>query len=108
MGTVERSDIFFEKLKAKLTSLGVQEKLALTIASTIRPVKMEGNTVIAVCKDSFYRDTFIKAKQQEISEVAKDCWGPDVEFFIRSELEPAPASQKKRTRSVSKTSDTSA
>ena len=105
MGTVERSDIFFEKLKTKLISLGVQEKLALTIASTIRPVKFEGNTVIAVCKDSFYRDTFIKAKQQDISEVARDCWGPDVEFFIRSEVEPSASVPKKRTRGAAKSND---
>lgn len=81
--------------------VGFQEKIAATVASVIQPVKIEGNTIIADCKDNFYRYTVINSRMSTITEVAKECWGPDIEIFIRSEAD-TQFLPKKRTRGEKK------
>lgn len=102
MTNVQNSELFFERLKAKLVSLGLQDRVASTVASCIKPLKIEGNTVIAECKNPFYRDTLIKASMNDIISVARECWGPKIEFYLRSEPETQPSVAKRRPKSASK------
>lgn len=99
MSPIEKSEVFFEKLKARLKTLGLGDSVAHSIASQVVPVKYDGQTVIADCKSQFHGNLIISAKMGEIIEVAKDVWGPHIDFYVRSETEkPAPTS--KRTKST--------
>jgi chromosomal replication initiator protein len=99
MSSVEKSEVFFEKLKARLISLGLGDAVAHSIASQVIPVKHDGSTIIADCKSQFHGALIVSAKMNEIIEVAKQVWGSHIEFYVRSETESAPASNPKRPRS---------
>jgi chromosomal replication initiator protein len=99
MSSVEKSEVFFEKLKARLISLGLGDAVAHSIASQVIPVKRDGATIIADCKSQFHGALIVSAKMNEIVEVAKQVWGSQIEFYVRSESEAVPASAPKRTRS---------
>lgn len=100
MTSVADSNLFFEKLKAKLRALGFQDAVAITAASSIRPIKLEGNTLIAECKNAFYRDTVLNANMQSILGIARECWGEKVEFYLRTGQDTlnSPLSPKRRPR----------
>lgn len=99
MSGIQNHHEFFEKLKARLVELGLQDGVASAAAKSVHPIKKEGNTVIAECKSIFYRDTILKPRKNEISLIAKECWGHDVDILFRSDSEnhSAPV-QKRRSR----------
>jgi chromosomal replication initiator protein len=99
MASVEKSEVFFEKLKARLISLGLGDAVAHSIASQVIPVKYDGSTIIADCKSQFHGALIVSAKMNEIIEVAKQVWGSHIEFYVRSESETVPASAPKKPRS---------
>lgn len=104
MVSIAKSEVFFEKLKARLISLGLGDAVAHSIASQVIPVKMEGTTVIADCKSQFHGALIVSAKMNEIIEVAKQVWGQDIEFYVRSDSEPkASPAVSKRNKSVRST-----
>lgn len=107
MAGIQNRDLFYEKLKARLMSSGLQDSVASTVARSILPVKKEGNAVIAECKNSFYRDTILKPRKNEITQIAKECWGSDTELLIKTETEaeftPAP---KRRARGATAAKET--
>ena len=104
MATIEKSEVFFEKLKLRLKSLGLGDSVAHSIANQVVPVKFDGQTVIADCKSQFHGNLIISAKMNDIIEVAKDVWGPNIEFYIRSDSDSITP-QPKRSK-TSKTSET--
>lgn len=95
MAPIEKSEVFFDKLKSRLKSLGLGDSVAHSIANQVVPVKFDGTTVIADCKSQFHGNLIISAKMNEIVEVAKEVWGPKIEFYIRSDADMTPASPKK-------------
>ncbi len=99
MASVEKSEVFFEKLKARLISLGLGDAVAHSIASQVIPVKFDGTTIIADCKSQFHGALIVSAKMNDIIEVAKQVWGAHVEFYVRSDSDAAPSTTTKRTRS---------
>lgn len=98
MASIEKSEVFFEKLKARLVTLGLGEAVAHSIASQVIPVKQEGTTIIADCRSQFHGALIVSAKMNDIIDVAKQVWGPNIEFFVRSESEPAQPSQSRRSK----------
>lgn len=104
MATIEKSEVFFEKLKSRLKSLGLGDSVAHSIANQVVPVKFDGHTVIADCKSQFHGNLIISAKMTEIVEVAREVWGPSIDFFIRSDSD-SMAPQPKRSKPP-KTSET--
>lgn len=97
MAPIEKSEVFFEKLKVRLKSLGLGDSVAHSIASQVVPVKFDGQTVIADCKSQFHGNLIISAKMSEIIEVAKDVWGSHIDFYVRSETDKI-APQVKRAK----------
>jgi chromosomal replication initiator protein len=106
MATIEKSEVFFEKLKSRLKSLGLGDSVAHSIANQVVPVKFDGQTIIADCKSQFHGNLIISAKMNEIIEVAKDVWGPNIEFYVRSETD-ATAQQPRKSKSVKSASSMS-
>ncbi|MEY3903910.1 MAG: hypothetical protein RL189_3216 [Pseudomonadota bacterium] len=98
MASVEKSEVFFEKLKARLISLGLGDAVAHSIASQVIPVKLEGTTVIADCKSQFHGALIVSAKMNEIVEVARQVWGPQTDFYVRSDSESAPQTTSRRAK----------
>ncbi|MBM3382096.1 MAG: chromosomal replication initiator protein DnaA [Betaproteobacteria bacterium] len=106
MATIEKSEVFFEKLKSRLKSLGLGDSVAHSIANQVVPVKFDGQTIIADCKSQFHGNLIISAKMNEIIEVAKDVWGPNIEFYVRSEPDTL-AQQPRKAKSVKSASSMS-
>ncbi|MEN9528978.1 MAG: hypothetical protein RI932_851 [Pseudomonadota bacterium] len=106
MATIEKSEVFFEKLKSRLKSLGLGDSVAHSIANQVVPVKFDGQTIIADCKSQFHGNLIISAKMNEIIEVAKDVWGPNIEFYVRSEPD-TPVQQPRKAKSVKSASSMS-
>lgn len=98
MTGIENRDLFTEKLRERLMSSGFQDSVASTVAKSILPVKKEGNTVIAECRNSFYLDTILKQRKKDLAALAKECWGKDVELLFRTEPDSTPAPVKRRSR----------
>ena len=99
MAPIEKSEVFFEKLKARLKSLGLGDSVAHSIASQVVPVKYDGQTIIADCKSQFHGNLIISAKMSEIIEVAKDVWGAHIDFYVRSETEKTTTPSKRTKQS---------
>lgn len=106
MASIEKSEVFFEKLKARLVTLGLGEAVAHSIASQVIPVKQEGTTIIADCRSQFHGALIVSAKMNDIIDVAKQVWGPNIEFFVRSESEPAQTTPTRRTKHSRQTETT--
>ncbi|MEN9824649.1 MAG: hypothetical protein RI953_394 [Pseudomonadota bacterium] len=106
MVSIAKSEVFFEKLKARLISLGLGDAVAHSIASQVIPVKIEGTTVIADCKSQFHGALIVSAKMNEIIDVAKQVWGPEIEFFVRSDSESTAASATSKRGKTARTTET--
>jgi chromosomal replication initiator protein len=78
----ESNQIFSEKLRTRFIELGLSKQTATKITKLITPVKIDGNTIISYCSDTFYRDHIISPKIDEIEKIAKDCWGKAYDFKI--------------------------
>jgi chromosomal replication initiator protein len=103
MASVEKSEVFFEKLKARLITLGLGDAVAHSIASQVIPVKIEGKTIIADCKSQFHGALIVSAKMNDIVDVAKKVWGHDVDFYVRSDSGTTLSQSTKRTKTSKQT-----
>lgn len=104
MASIEKSEVFFEKLKSRLKSLGLGDSVAHSIANQVVPIKFDGNTIIADCKSQFHGNLIISAKMNEIIEVAKEVWGQNIEFYVRSDADSNAPTQ--RRQKAQKSTDT--
>ena len=103
---IANSEVFHEKLKQMyMTKLRLGENLAIAVARLVRPVKMDGNVVIADCQNGFYRDSFVSNYLAHIDAVAKECWGEHIRFCLSSETELSQSKTFKRKRTSSVTLD---
>lgn len=94
MITEEQKRLFAEKLRLRLTSLGFPPSAAEKATSSLLPSHLDGNTLVAECHDGFYREEVFQSQLPELNQVARECWGPEIEVRIRHEA-PTTTTQRK-------------
>ena len=80
----ETHQLFSEKLRTRFIELGLSKATAAKITKLVTPVKVDGNSIVSFCPDSFYRDQFIFPKKDEIEKIVQECWGYNYHFKIDS------------------------
>lgn len=107
MATVENAEKFFEKLKIRLTQKGYEPNVAERYTRSLEIVKIEGNILIAECKEEFCREYFVRHSQNMLAEVAKECWGNDIKFSLRNQPVTQTSARKKKVPAKSTASQSS-
>ena len=92
----ESNQIFSEKLRSRFIELGLSKQTATKITKLVTPVKVDGNTIISYCSETFYRDHIISPKMNEIEKIAKECWGSHFSFKV--EGNPSEESNNIKTK----------